>query len=113
MAPIPRLAANPISILTGALINAFSGPNSSPPANGSNATVRGTEYTGSASLFDLSFLVPPSTPTPTSTSSSSTTTASATSSPATPTPMSSLVYYDTKTKTYTGCDKKTFLPTDN
>ncbi|KAF9112193.1 hypothetical protein BGX27_003794 [Mortierella sp. AM989] len=96
MAPIPRLAGKPLSIVIGALFTAFSSPSSSPPTDGLNATVWGTEYSGSASYFDLS-LFKSSSPTSSSSTDSS----------------SSLVYYSTKTNTYTGCDKKTFSPTDN
>ncbi|KAG0000416.1 hypothetical protein BGZ80_010624 [Entomortierella chlamydospora] len=121
MAPIARIASNPLSIITGALFTAFSAPSSSPPTDGVNATVWGTEYTGSASYFDLS-LFNSTSPTTTSTTTSSTkSTSSATStSSSTPSPTptvgtsnSSLVYYNTKSKTYTGCDNKPFSPTDN
>ncbi|KAF9947326.1 hypothetical protein BGZ65_008895, partial [Modicella reniformis] len=114
MAPIPRIAVKPLSIITGALISAFSAPKSSPPTNGLNATVWGTEYTGSASMLNLTLLFSPSTPTPSSSSPTSTSTSTTSSSPITPTPTSSsLVYYDTKTKTFTGCNKKTISSTDN
>ncbi|KAF9191504.1 hypothetical protein BGZ51_007218 [Haplosporangium sp. Z 767] len=118
MAPIPRIAAKPLSIITGALFTAFSSPNSSPPTNGANATIRGSDYTGSASLFNLSLLHTPSpvsashSPSPSPTSSSS----SSDSSPTTPLSISSnssLVYFDTKAQTYTGCNNKTFSATDN
>ncbi|KAF8978546.1 hypothetical protein BGZ46_006359 [Entomortierella lignicola] len=97
MAPIQGIAGSPLSIITTAIF-AFSVPNSAPPTDGVNATVWGTNYTGSASYFDLSI-----------TNATSTTTSSTTSITST----SSLVYYNTKSDTYTGCDKKTFSPTDN
>ncbi|KAF9365703.1 hypothetical protein BGX34_008853 [Mortierella sp. NVP85] len=106
MAPIPRIAAKPLSIITGALFSAFAAPKSSPPSNGLNATVWGADYTGTASLFKLAS---PSSSTPSPTSSSS----SPSSSPSSPLPSSSLVLYDTKTNTYKGCNEKTFAPTDN
>ncbi|KAG0328065.1 hypothetical protein BG004_002611 [Podila humilis] len=109
MAPIPRLAARPISIITGAILGAISGPTSSPPANGVNATLWGTDYTGTASYLNFARFKSPS-------SSSSSASATPTSiSPSTPSPTtgSSLVYFNTKTSTYTGCDKKPFEPTDN
>jgi hypothetical protein len=101
MAPIPRIAAKPLSIITGALFSAFAAPKSSPPSNGLNATVWGTDYTGTASLFKFAS---PSSSTPSPTSSSSSPSSS---------PSSSLVLYDTKTNTYKGCNEKTFAPTDN
>ncbi|KAF9438663.1 hypothetical protein BGZ76_006036 [Entomortierella beljakovae] len=93
MAPIQRMTGSPLSIITGALFTAFSAPHSSPPSNGLNATVWDTEYSGSASYFDLSLY--------NSTSSSS------------PSAKSSLVYYNTKTGSHIGCDKKPFSATDN
>ncbi|KAI8606660.1 hypothetical protein EDD21DRAFT_360360 [Dissophora ornata] len=122
MAPIPFTAAKPLSIITGALFTAFSAPSSSPPTNGLNATVWGTEYTGSASFLNLTLLTSPSSSTPSSTTSSSVSTPTSTSStsPSTPsstpafsTTNSSLVYYNTKNQTYTGCNNQTFSPTDN
>ncbi|KAF9438487.1 hypothetical protein BGZ76_007469 [Entomortierella beljakovae] len=88
MAPIPRLAAGPLSIITGTIISAFS-PNSAPPTDGTNATVWGTEYRGTASFMSLS---PDTTPT---------------------SPNPSNFYYNNKTESFTGCDNKTFSPTDN
>lgn len=112
MAPIARiaLAAKPLSIITGALFGALSGPKSSPPSNGMNATVWGTDYIGTASYFDYSRFNSSSTPSASSSASSTPTTAS----PSTPSPTgSSLVYFNTKTNTYTGCDNKPFDSTDN
>ncbi|KAF9926175.1 hypothetical protein FBU30_004176 [Linnemannia zychae] len=102
MAPIPRLAAKPLSIITGALFTAFSAPSSSPPTNGANATLPDTYYSGSASYLNLTLA---QTPSPVSSSSSST------SSPLTP--ISSLVYYHSKNNTYTGCNKMPFTASDN
>lgn len=112
MAPIARIAAaKPLSIITGALFSALAGPKSSPPSNGLNATVWGTDYTGTSSLLKLAS---PSSPTPSLTSSSSAPSpTSSSSSPSSPLPTSSLVFYDTKTNTYKGCNDKTFSPTDN
>ncbi|KAF9106486.1 hypothetical protein BGX27_009141 [Mortierella sp. AM989] len=89
MAPIPRLAAAPLTIIT-ALLGAWSGPNSSPPSDGSNATVWGTTYKGTASFLSLS----PDSATPT-------------------TPNPSHFYYDNDTATFTGCNNKTYTSTDN
>ncbi|KAG0265309.1 hypothetical protein BG011_005009 [Mortierella polycephala] len=52
MAPIPRIAAKPLSIITGALFTAFSSPSSSPPTNGANATLRGSDYTDNVALMN-------------------------------------------------------------
>jgi hypothetical protein len=108
MAPIPRLAAaaGPLSIITNALFGAFSGPNSSPPTNGSAAAVWDTKYTGTASFFNLTTdVAPASTPVakPTSPKANSTIT------PSSPT----LVYYNSTANTFTGCDNQTFYRTDN
>ncbi|KAG0367042.1 hypothetical protein BC939DRAFT_480577 [Gamsiella multidivaricata] len=112
MAPIQRLAAGPLSIITGALMGALSGPNSSPPSNGTNATVWGTEYRGTASFFNLTL---DSTPSPISspTSTSSSSIPSPTASLTTPTSSSSLVYFNSQANTYTGCNNQTFSSTDN
>ncbi|KAF9927592.1 hypothetical protein FBU30_003057 [Linnemannia zychae] len=102
MAPIPRLAAGPVSIITTALFNALSGPNSAPPTNGTAAVVKGANYTGMASYFNLSPDSIPSSPV---------------SSPKSPSPNAtvspSLVYYNSTSNSYTGCDKKPFYLTDN
>ncbi|GJJ75947.1 hypothetical protein EMPS_08305 [Entomortierella parvispora] len=125
MAPIPRFTSSPLSIITSALFTAFSAPGSSPPSNGSNATVWGADYTGTASYLNATLLVTPTSPTPSATSSlptpTSTSTASSTptsspssspvSSPTIGTSNSTLVYYNTKTDTYTGCNNQTFSPT--
>ncbi|KAG9324234.1 hypothetical protein KVV02_002181 [Mortierella alpina] len=117
MAPIPRIAAKPLSIITGALFSAFSSPSSSPPTNGGNATAWGTEYNGSASLLNFTLLHTPSTATPTSSSSSWSSTPTSTSSSGSTSTVSptasSLVYFNTKTNTFTGCNKQPFAPTDN
>ncbi|KAF9187112.1 hypothetical protein BGZ50_002129 [Haplosporangium sp. Z 11] len=122
MAPIQRLAAGPLTIITGALFSALSGPDSTPPSNGTNATVWGTVYKGSASFLNLTLETIPSPITPTLSPISpspipSPTVSSRIASPTTPTsPIpfnSSLVYYNTTTDTYSGCNNKTFLPTDN
>ncbi|KAF9125576.1 hypothetical protein BGW39_007304 [Mortierella sp. 14UC] len=102
MAPIPRLAAGPLSIITSALFGAFSGPNSSPPTNGSAAAIWDAKYTGTASFFNLTTDSTPSSPV-----------TSPTTPPANSTTSPSLVFYNTTANTYTGCDKKTFYPTDN
>ncbi|KAK3832357.1 MAG: RlpA-like double-psi beta-barrel-protein domain-containing protein-containing protein [Linnemannia gamsii] len=104
MAPIPRLAATPLSIITGALFTAFSAPSSTPPTNGSNATLTGTNYIGSASFLNLTLL---NTPSPSSSNSSSSSSSSSSS------PVSSLVYYHSKNNTYTGCNKMPFTSSDN
>ncbi|KAG0357292.1 hypothetical protein BG005_003686 [Podila minutissima] len=112
MAPIPRIAiaAKPLSIITGALFGALSGPKSSPPSNGINATIWGTDYVGTASYLDYSRFNSPSTPSASSSVSSTPTS----TSPSTPSPTgSSLVYFNTKTKSYTGCDNQPFDSTDN
>ncbi|KAG0025437.1 hypothetical protein BGZ81_007143 [Podila clonocystis] len=112
MAPIPRItiAAKPLSIITGALFGALSGPKSSPPSNGINATIWGTDYVGTASYLDYSRFNSPSTPSASSSASSTPTS----TSPSTPSPTgSSLVYFNTKTKSYTGCDNQSFESTDN
>ncbi|KAG0290623.1 hypothetical protein BGZ98_003355 [Dissophora globulifera] len=116
MAPIPRIAGNPLSIITGALFTAFSAPSSSPPTDGINATVWGSDYTGSASFLNLTLL----TMSPPSSTSSSTSSTPSSTSPATPkstpifsTSTSSLVYFNTKTNAYTGCNNKTFAATEN
>ncbi|KAG0319042.1 hypothetical protein BGZ99_005334 [Dissophora globulifera] len=110
MAPIPRLAAGPLSIITGALLGAFSGPNSTPPSNGSNATLWDTEYRGTASFLNLTLHSIPTTPTSTISTSPSTPTSTASpSSSSSP----SLVYFDTKTNNFTGCNNQTFTSTDN
>ncbi|KAF9130938.1 hypothetical protein BGW39_002466 [Mortierella sp. 14UC] len=101
MAPIPRLAAKPLSIITGALFTAFSAPSSTPPTNGVNATLPDTRYSGSASFLNLTLL---NTPSPASSSSSSSSSLS---------PVSSLVYYHSKNNTYTGCNKMPFTSADN
>ncbi|KAF9343696.1 hypothetical protein BGX26_005344 [Mortierella sp. AD094] len=88
MAPIPRLAAGPLTIITGALFGALSGPNSSPPSDGSNATTWGTTYKGTASFMSLS---PDTTPT---------------------SPNPSQFYYNNNTNTFTGCNNNTFSSTD-
>ncbi|KAF9909478.1 hypothetical protein EC991_008460 [Linnemannia zychae] len=102
MAPIPRLAAGPLSIITSALFGAFSGPNSSPPTNGSAAAVWDAKYTGTASFFNLTTDITPSSPV-----------TSPTTPPANSTTSPSLVYYNASTNAYTGCDKKAFYTTDN
>ncbi|KAF9573458.1 hypothetical protein EC968_008543 [Mortierella alpina] len=118
MAPIPRLAAGPLSIITGALFHALSGPNSAPPTNGADATVWGTEYTGAASFKDLKLdttLPSPISPTPSSNASSSApspTTTSSSSASSSTTSNSSLVYYNTATDSYVGCKNQTFSSTD-
>ncbi|KAF9995276.1 hypothetical protein BGZ79_011024, partial [Entomortierella chlamydospora] len=89
MAPISRLAAGPLTIITGALFSALSGPDSSPPSNGTNATVWDTTYKGTASLMSLS---PDTTPT---------------------SPNPSHFYYNNDTSTFTGCNNNTFSSTDN
>ncbi|KAF9299776.1 hypothetical protein BGZ74_008659 [Mortierella antarctica] len=97
MAPIPRILANPLSIITGALFGAISGPDSTLPGNGTNATVWDTDYKGSASFQNLTLV---SSPVPTNAS--------------TPIPStSSLVYYTNQPDTYLGCDNKTFTAWDN
>ncbi|KAG0021056.1 hypothetical protein BGZ81_009106 [Podila clonocystis] len=97
MAPIPRILANPLSIITGALFGAISGPDSTLLGNGTNATVWGTDYKGSASFQNLTLV---SSPFP--------------SNASTPIPSkSSLVYYTNKPDTYIGCDNKTFTAWDN
>ncbi|KAF9912273.1 hypothetical protein EC991_000165 [Linnemannia zychae] len=101
MAPIPRLAAKPLSIITGALFTAFSAPSSTPPTNGINATLPDTRYSGSASFLNLTLS---STPSSASSSSSSSSSSS---------PVSSLVYYHSKNNTYTGCNNMPFTSEDN
>lgn len=103
MAPIPRLAAKPLSIITGALFTAFSAPSSTPPTNGANATLPDTQYIGSASFLNLTLF---HTPPPSSSSSHS-------SSSSSSSPISSLVYYHSNNNTYTGCNKMPFSSTDN
>ncbi|KAG0064588.1 hypothetical protein BGZ90_002133 [Linnemannia elongata] len=107
MAPIPRLAASagPLSIITSALFGAFSGPNSSPPTNGSPAAVWDTKYTGTASFFNLTSDTTPASPVASPTSPK----ANSTTAPTSP----SLVYFNTAANTFTGCDNKTFYRTDN
>ncbi|KAG0333969.1 hypothetical protein BG000_008754 [Podila horticola] len=97
MAPIPRILANPLSIITGALFGAISGPDSTLPGNGTNATVWSTDYKGSASFQNLTLI---SSPVP---SNASTPFMS----------ISSLVYYTNQPNTYLGCDNKTFTAWDN
>ncbi|KAG0295626.1 hypothetical protein BGZ96_011336 [Linnemannia gamsii] len=108
MAPIPRLAAaaGPLSIITNALFGAFSGPTSSPPTDGSAAVVWDTQYTGTASFFNLTTDVTSINTTvakPTTPKANSTTTITS------PT----LVYYNSTADAFTGCDNKTFYRTDN
>ncbi|KAG9072403.1 hypothetical protein KI688_000173 [Linnemannia hyalina] len=107
MAPIPRLAsaAGPLSIITSALFGAFSGPNSSPPTNGSAAAVWDTKYTGTASFFNLTTDTTPASLIASPTSSK----ANSTTAPTSP----SLVYFNTAANTFTGCDNATFYGTDN
>ncbi|KAF9541500.1 hypothetical protein EC957_002997 [Mortierella hygrophila] len=105
MAPIPRLATKPLSIITGALFTAFSAPSSAPPTNGANATLPDTQYIGSASYLNLTLL---HTPPPSSSSSSNSSSSSSSSSP-----ISSLVYYHSNNNTYTGCNQMPFSSTDN
>ncbi|KAF9174615.1 hypothetical protein BGX21_010387 [Mortierella sp. AD011] len=83
------MAAGPLTIITGALFSALSGPDSSPPSNGTNATVWDTTYKGTASFMSLS---PDTTPT---------------------SPNPSHFYYNNDTSTFTGCDNNTFSSTDN
>ncbi|KAG0054215.1 hypothetical protein BGZ83_011736 [Gryganskiella cystojenkinii] len=97
MAPIARIFAGPVSIVTGALFSALSAPPSSPPSDGLNASVWGTDYTGTASFLNFTLnSVPLATTTKT------------------PRPVSpSLVYFNTTSHAYTGCNKKTFTSSDN
>ncbi|KAF9915313.1 hypothetical protein BX616_006431 [Lobosporangium transversale] len=113
MAPIPRLAAGPLSIITGALIGAFSSPNSTPPSDGTNATVWGTEYRGSASFLNLTLeSTPVSSPTSTTSSSSLPSPTTPTSGPSSPT-SPSLVFFGDKPDTFIGCNNRTFISSDN
>ncbi|KFH68201.1 hypothetical protein MVEG_05020 [Podila verticillata NRRL 6337] len=97
MAPIPRILTNPLSIITGALFGAISGPDSTLPSNGTNATIWGSDYKGSASFQNLT-LVASAAPSSASTSIPSS---------------SSLVYFTNQPDTYLGCDNKTFTSWDN
>ncbi|GJJ68633.1 hypothetical protein EMPS_00979 [Entomortierella parvispora] len=96
MAPLQRLVAGPASIITGALFSALSAPPSAPPSNGLNATEWGTNYKGSASFFNFTL------------NSIPLVTSAKTPQSASP----SLVYYNTNTSTYTGCNNQTFSSDD-
>lgn len=97
MAPIPRILTNPLSIITGALFGAISGPDSTLPDNGTNATIWGSDYKGSASFQNLTIVA-----------------SAAPSNASTPIPSnSSLVYFTNQPDTYLGCDNKTFTAWDN
>ncbi|KAF9379901.1 hypothetical protein CPB97_008693 [Podila verticillata] len=97
MAPIPRILTNPLSIITGALFGAISGPDSTFPSNGTNATIWGSDYKGSASFQNLTLIA-----------------STAPSNASTPIPSSSsLVYFTNQPDTYLGCDNKTFTSWDN
>ncbi|KAF9163620.1 hypothetical protein DFQ26_002310 [Actinomortierella ambigua] len=104
MAPIPRLAYKPLSILTGALLGAIGGPSSTPsPADGKNATVWGTEYFGMASVVDIRLVA-----------ANSTESVELSTNTTTPTPSPTHIYYQADENNFSACNGTVvFNNTDN
>ncbi|KAF9977419.1 hypothetical protein BGZ73_006046 [Actinomortierella ambigua] len=103
MAPIPRLAYKPLSILTGAILGAIGGPStSSPPADGTNATVWGTEYVGTASLVDIRLVA-----------ANSTEQVDLSTNTTTPTSSPTHVFYKADTDNYIACNGTVFFNKDD
>ncbi|KAG0243156.1 hypothetical protein BGW41_002796 [Actinomortierella wolfii] len=103
MAPIPRLAFKPISILTGAILGAIGPSTSTPPTDGSSPTVWGTEYFGLASLVDIQQVA-----------GNSSVKVDLATNITTPTPSVSEIYYIQEQDNYTACNGSIYFnATDN
>ncbi|KAG0340548.1 hypothetical protein BG004_006358 [Podila humilis] len=110
MAPIPKIITNPISIISGALFSTLSSPESTAPTNGTNATIWGSEYKGSASFFNITLVALPQ--------AANVTVPLNVTAPVNVTDSvlpsnSSLVYFTSEYDTFLGCDNKTFTSSDN
>ncbi|KAF9365710.1 hypothetical protein BGX34_008731 [Mortierella sp. NVP85] len=108
MAPIIRLAAGPLSIITGTLFGTLSAPSSSPPPSGVGATIWGTDYSGTASFLDLISESVPFPVAPTTPNASNKKSKKKAPAPLPLPPSSSLVYYNSTADNFTGCNNKVF-----